>query len=292
MRTLKSFTGREALLTALAVGVLTTSAMSILFVTPYRSRALAKRAVCLNNLGNITKGMGTYEAANPRYPTPLLDSQAVYDPDVLPIPMPANQTNTQFRDDATAWAPLGSHPMQNVWLMIADFCINEVHFKCPADVAWFPRETVTAEPREFGWVSPFNYSYGMHVPNSNSGDNRAPLSRARDNLVIFADQTPYNVNGYHVIDGDARPHQYPSNHLDLGTCAATGGGSVAFGEPDHSQLGARGDEIYANESGTIAGVPESATDTSIVPSGRHGIAEAILDGLISLDGPEGAAAAP
>ena len=46
MRTLKSFTGREALLTALAVGVLTTSAMSILFVTPYRSRALAKYLIC------------------------------------------------------------------------------------------------------------------------------------------------------------------------------------------------------------------------------------------------------
>ena len=263
----KGFTLIELLVVIAIIAIL----LTILLPSVNKARNLAKRAVCLNNLGTITKGLGTYEASNPKYPTPLIDSQSDFAGGAAPTgPVDTEVTDDEFGNSTDQWAILGTHPMQNVWLMIADDTSNVEHFKCPADSDWASREsTYSGEIPEYGWTSPFNYSYGMHFPYSSG---KAPLAKAKDSLVIFADQTPYDDTTYFVVDKGE--DDAPTNHPNLGTCYAMGGGSVAFAGTSNSKVGIKEDEIYTSGGNTgtdIGGKPESSDDTSIVPSGRQGL---------------------
>ena len=228
---------------------------------------LAKRAVCTSNLSAIGKAIELYMNENHDRP-PLLNVHATYDPADVAVPSAQTQTDEAFCTGSWESA-LGANPMQNVWLLIAEDMVQEDRFFCLADTAYEARTQTVDPPAEYGWVSPFNYSYGMHVPYD-SGNNAAPLNaETLGGLVIFSDQMPYDDNGYHIVDRRHDPARRPSNHPKLGTATLTLVGSVATTDAANSRCGIDGDEIYANvTSGIVGGIPEADDDTSIAKSGR------------------------
>lgn len=228
---------------------------------------LAKRAVCTSNLSAIGKAIGLYMNENHDRP-PLLNVHATYDPADVAVPSAQTQTDEAF-GTGTWESTLGTNPMQNAWLLIAEDMVQGDRFICLADTAHEARTQTVDSPANYGWVSPFNYSYGMHVPYATAG-NTAPLnSETPGGLVIFADQIPYDDNRYHIVSRRNGPSLRPSNHPGLGTMFLTFVGSVSTVDSTDSQCGIDGDEIYANASEIVGGIPETEIDTSIAKSGRY-----------------------
>ena len=257
-----------ALIVGCVIGGL--AVISLLFVavfplTLHHSRDLAKRAVCLNNLGNIGKGLVLYEEPNGLFP--LMEYREQAPNSVNTAPTPGNTTDA----DSSQWAEaMGGSPMQNVWLLIRNSLAEEHHFRCPADRDHEMRGQIESPVAAYGWNSPYNYSYGMHWPyheDAAGKPNPAPLSgELHDDMVIFADLNP---------GGPVGPDRPPSNHGKLGTCVVTASGAARFmGETssvfsfDDGPEPRGADEIYANQDGVAGGLPASATDTSMSLSGR------------------------
>ena len=266
-------TNRKGSTANVAVVVLSVAAILILIVLVLRSirfgqpRDIARRATCVANLNAIGKAVGLYMSEN-HDQTPIMDMDALYDP--ANVAVPSAQTRTDDAFSTGSWeTTLGTNPMQNVWLLIAENMLQEKHFFCRADKAYQARSATASDPANYGWVSPFNYSYGMHVPYA-SGDNAAPLnSETPGKLVIFADQVPYSDGGYHIVNTRSDPALRPSNHPSLGTASLTFTGSVYTTDTTDSRCGMNDDEIYANAvSDIVGGIPETDNDTSIAKSGR------------------------
>ena len=254
-------------LASLAVLILVLAVLFPLVLGIGRVREIRSRGTCVAHLNAIGKAIGLYMNENHDHP-PLVDVDAMYDPTDVAVPSVRTQTDDAF--NTGSWGPtLGTNPMQNVWLLIAEDILQEAHFRCPADTAYQARSDTVSHPANYGWVSPFNYSYGMHVPYA-SGENAAPLdSETPGKLVVLADQVPYSDNGYHIVNSRRDPPLLPSNHPGLGTSILTLTGSVDSLDARDSCYGRNDDEIYANTtSNVVGGIPETDDDTSIAKSGR------------------------
>jgi hypothetical protein len=251
----------------LALAIVSAILVSLPVLAVGTRTALERRATCVANLNSFGKAVPLYMNENDDR-TPIMDMRMLYDPANVSVPSVETQTNDEYAD-GTWETTFGTNPMQNVWLLIYQNMLQVGHFRCPADQAYLPREETVTDPSDYGWVSPFNYSYGLHVPYS-SGNNPVPFNaNAPGALVISADQVPYDNSGYHVVDAEADPVKSPSNHGDLGTVFVTFTGSVRHTDVANSRCGMEGDEIYANAtSEIIGGIPETDNDTSIAKSGR------------------------
>lgn len=262
MNTTRSFRLADLLTIAVVVAILVAVPAIVARAQDAQNRGLT----CAANLGAMSRALMTYMTSN-NDQMPFIDSTAIYDPDYVPLPTPITQTDETF--DSGAWATtLGENVAQNAWLMIKDGVATEANFRCPGDAAAKLRSDVVDDPATYGWVSPFNYSYGLHVPYA-TGNNAAPLTLSTPyTLVIIADQLPYGDDGYHIVNAAADPEQLPSNHPGTGTTVLTFMGNVRTVAPANSACGIDGNEIYANDLGLPGGVPRNANDTSITKSGR------------------------
>ncbi len=259
----KGFTLIELLVVIAIIAIL----MTILLPSLNKARDLAKRATCVANLNSIGKAIPLYMNENDDR-TPFMDLKLAYAAGSVDVPDSSNQTNDDY-EDGTWEATFGNNPMQNMWLLISQNMLQVGHFQCKADTDYESREASVADPDDFGWVSPFNFSYGVHVPYT-SNSNPVPFNaNAPGGLIVFADRTPDDGAAYNIVDKKADPDPLrPSNHKSLGTSFLSFTGSVDTEGTSNSECGMNGDEIYQNQSGEIGGVPEDDDDTSIVPSGR------------------------
>lgn len=262
----KGFTLIELMVVVAIIAILVT----ILMPSLAKARDLAKKATCQASLNGIGKALALYSAQNDDR-TPMMEFDTAYDPDSVDVPDNENQTDDDY-DTGTWVATLGDNPMQNVWLMIKEGLLPVQGFKCPADSDYENRKATDddSDPDKWGWISPFNYSYGIHVPYR-SGDNPLPFNdNLEGGMVIFADQLPFDAD-YHKVDKKADPPEKPSNHAKLGTGYLLFSGMVQWQDPSTSECGLNGDEIYENVvSEEAGGVPEGEEDTSIAASGRKG----------------------
>ena len=262
MNTTRSFRLADLLTIAVVVAILVAVPAIVARAQDAQNRGLT----CAANLGAMSQALMAYMNSN-NDQMPFIDAAAVYDPDNVPLPTAATQTDETF--DSGAWAMmLGENVAQNAWLMIKDGIATEASFRCPGDAAAKLRSDVVDEPATYGWVSPFNYSYGLHVPYA-TGNNAAPLTLSTQyTFIIIADQLPYSDEGYHVVNAAADPVKLPSNHPETGTTVLTFMGSVQTVPPANSTCGIDGNDIYADDLGRPGGVPMSEDDTSISKSGR------------------------
>jgi hypothetical protein len=262
MKTESGFQFVDALMIVITAAIL----ISLPVLVARAQNAQARGATCAANLETMSQALMTYMNSN-NDQMPFIDSAAVYDPDNVPLPTAATQTDESFASGAWSMM-LGENVAQNAWLMIKDGIATEANFRCPGDAAAKLRTDVVDEPATYGWVSPFNYSYGLHVPYA-TGNNAAPLTLSTPYmLVIIADQLPYSDEGYHTVNAAADPVQLPSNHPETGTTVLTFMGSVRTVPPANSTCGIDDNEIYADDLGQPGGVPMSEDDTSISKSGR------------------------
>ena len=262
----KAFTLIELLVVIAIIAIL----MTILLPSLNKARDLAKRATCVANLNSIGKAIPLYMNENDDR-TPIMNLKLAYSnpPDA---PDSGNQIEEDYEEGG--WeAALGTHPMQNMWLMIAQNMLQVGHFQCKADTEYVDREASVSDPDKYGWVAPENYSYGIHVPYTGDGTNTNPVpfnANAPGGLIVFADQTPYDSAGDTSIV-DKSTDKPPSNHKSLGTSFLSFTGSVDTTNVSNSECGMNGDEIYDNATAhTIGGIPQDDDDTSIVPGGRTG----------------------
>ena len=214
----KAFTLIELLVVIAIIAIL----MTILLPSLNKARDLAKRATCVANLNSIGKAIPLYMNENDDR-TPIMDLKLVY---TNPPAAPGIGNQTEDDYEAGTWeATLGDHPMQNMWLLIAQNMLQVGHFHCKADTDYEDRESSVTDPDKYGWVSPYNYSYGIHVPYT-SGNNPVPFNaNAPGGLIVFADQTPYDSAGATSIV-DKATGKPPSNHKSLGTSFLSFTGSV------------------------------------------------------------------
>lgn len=266
----KGFTLIELMVVVAIIAILVT----ILMPTLAKARDLAKKATCQASLNGIGKALILYSAQNDDR-TPIMEFDTDYDPGSVDVPDNANQTDDDYK--AGTWvATLGDNPMQNVWLMIKEGLLPVQGFRCPADSDYESRKSTDDDddPDKWGWISPLNYSYGIHVPYT-TGGNPVPFKDARleGGMVIFADQLPFE-DDYQKVDDKADPPQKPSNHPKLGTAYLLYSGMVQWQDTSTSECGLNGDEIYENDegggSGVAGGIPQTDEDTSIAASGRKG----------------------
>ena len=262
MKTTNSFRLADLFVLAVVSAIL----ISLPVLVARAQTAQVRGATCAANLGTMSEALTTYMNSN-NDQMPFIDSAAIYDPDNVPLPTAATQTDETFASGAWSMM-LGENVAQNAWLMIKDGITTEANFRCPGDAAAKLRSDVVDEPATYGWVSPFNYSYGLHVPYA-TGNNAAPLTLSTPyTLVIISDQLPYGDEGYHIVNAVADPVQLPSNHPETGTTVLTFMGNVQTVPPANSTCGIDGNEIYADDLGRPGGVPMSEDDTSISKSGR------------------------
>ena len=263
----KGFTLIELMVVVAIIAILVT----ILLPSLNKARDLAKRATCQASLNGIGKGLALYMAQNDDR-TPMMAFDTAYAPASVAAPTQTNQTDDDY--NAGTWeATLGDNPMQNVWLLIKEGLIIEKGFRCAADGLYSDRRSVDddSDPDRWGWISPFNYSYGIHVPY-NTENNPLPFNaNLEGGIVVFADQLPYDSTEYHKVDNKPDPPLKPSNHKKLGSGYLLFSGSVQWQDDTMSECGLNGDEIYENaETDTPGGIPETDEDTSIAASGRQG----------------------
>ncbi len=235
--------------------------------------AMAKKAACMNNLRSVNSAAALYADGNTNA-LPVIDPEYTNPEESIPDDGP---TDVPFGEDGEDWVFLGQNVMQNVWLLVSEDLITPEVFHCPADDRYKSRERSAIEasddfPRDFGWYSPDNYSYGMHWSYDGNGTdiNPARLNAGLPSaFVTFADRNP----GGAVGEG---PGEFaPSNHKRLGTAYLTAVGSVGFRKKlTDSRCGKSGDDIYTvqspdgSNSDQISAMPVSRTDTYIcLPEG-------------------------
>jgi hypothetical protein len=224
----------------------------------------AKQAVCQSNLNTIGKALAMYSGVSSgSTPFPLLDCTKGADPNVKP-------TDKNATDDV--WdGEVGTGGMQNFWLVAsgnkttgAQDLVAPSAFHCPSDGRWAARTSATAA----GWTSPYQYSYGVHFPYDKDADGKDNPARLSDDgmdggVAILSDLNP---GGPVTSTGTIRR---PSNHPAAGEAILYRAGNVGFyASTKDSKGGMAGDDIYVNEKGVVGGLPASATDTSIIQSGR------------------------
>jgi hypothetical protein len=196
-------------------------------------------------------------------PFPLLYGSKGADPNVVP-------TDKNATDNV--WdGKVGTGGMQNLWLITASNATTSSQgllapsaFHCPSDGRWTGRTSAKAA----GWTSPYQYSYGVHFPyDKDAAGKENPVKLSDDGMdggiVIMSDLNP---GGPVTSAGTIRQ---PSNHPSEGEVILYRAGNAAFYKSTKdSKAGANGDDIYVNEKNVAGGLPVSATDTSIIQSGR------------------------
>ncbi len=250
--------------------------VGILMPTLGRALEIARVASCAANLNAVGKGIKMHSSEfDGKFP--LLFDEGDTDADVTAT------TDSDEVDGAT----LGANAMQNVWVMIKKGTILENHFKCPSDKMWKTRKEIdSTDLKTYGWVSWYNFSYGMHKPYSDpGGSNKASLTMSkRGDFIIFADKNfgADETSGcvYRTSDLLCRK---PANHPADGFNYLSFGASVQKGRYDdtdtsgtsQSTVGISGDDVFlaGDDDGetistaAVTGTPDPTddTDTFILP---------------------------
>jgi len=270
----KAFTLIELLVVIGIISILVTMLLPEL----NKIRASAQYTTCEANLRGLSTAINSYNQRDERMP--MIKKAPSDDADVNSAPDSTNATDTLFGEEGEAdndWEVLGDQAMQNMWLLIMNRDVDVEILRCPADGDW---ESRSQDDPQYGWTSPFQYSYGIQWPYSmNASDVRNPAPfKLQGGVRLMADWNPRIAGDTEGVTEDVPP----SNHPTIGTNYMLASGGVnGWRDNKNSNAGVNGDDIYtagpedSEVAGdmvtTVASPPQgyrTADDTSITLSGR------------------------